>query len=404
MPPPESEGSDQGEGPPGPRPAPTQLPFVRPRTLDTSERQLWRQVKCTGKVPSGRIGHSVCNAGNGILYLWGGVNEGTEPERGSRYLGDFYRYDFKTKEWSEVELTGAPPAGRAFHSAVMYEGKVIIFGGCNGRGRFNRLSRVNGETGFCEEIEYEGQPPATRYCHTAVEYEGRMLVFGGKCGGRNSNKRLADMFEFNFKDKSWNVVESRGDAPTSRSAHTSVIYGNKMLMFGGRDGEGRCCEDFYEYHLESKVWRKLDQCHQPLLMRARHSAVVHNDSLIIFGGWSGKKKLNDLCMYNLDTNRIRQVHDNDENDTQLPCRRECHSAVVVENTMVLFGGRFRGVFMNDSFEYPLQPPPLKLLLREKILHSGVDFQDPRLGLPPDLISYIGDFKNNFLDSAPPAPP
>eukprot|EP01062_Namystynia_karyoxenos_P016242 TRINITY_DN15915_c0_g2_i1.p1 TRINITY_DN15915_c0_g2~~TRINITY_DN15915_c0_g2_i1.p1 ORF type:complete len:441 (+),score=133.26 TRINITY_DN15915_c0_g2_i1:121-1443(+) len=365
------------------------------------ERHLWRQVQCQGQIPSGRIGHSVCNAGNGILYLWGGVNESCEAERCSRYLEDFYRYDFHRKEWTQVELTGQPPTGRAFHSAVMHRGKVIIFGGCNGRGRFNRISRIDGETGVCEEVQsISGELPATRYCHTAVEYQGRMLVFGGKCGGRNSNRRLADMFSFSFDSKEWSVVEPKGEAPSSRSAHTSVIYGNKMLMFGGRDGEGRCCEDFYEFHLDTTVWRKLD-CQQSLLMRARHSAVVHNDSLVIFGGWSGKKKLNDLCIYNLDTGRLKQVHDNDENDTKLPCRRECHCAVVVDNTMMLFGGRFRGVFMNDSYEYPLQPPALKLLLRQQILSGGIPYAEPEIGLPPDLIAYIRDYKVKFLDSPSP---
>lgn len=81
--------------------------------------------------------------------------------------------------------------------------------------------------------------------------------------------------------------------------------------------------------------------------------VVHNDKLITFAGWNGKKKLNDMFQYNLDSQTFQMIHESDENDPRLPCRRECHTSVVVNNKMLLFGGRFRGLFMNDICEFDL---------------------------------------------------
>eukprot|EP01059_Diplonema_ambulator_P011404 TRINITY_DN21368_c0_g1_i1.p1 TRINITY_DN21368_c0_g1~~TRINITY_DN21368_c0_g1_i1.p1 ORF type:complete len:387 (+),score=91.36 TRINITY_DN21368_c0_g1_i1:309-1469(+) len=373
-------------------PTTTGLGVEYPSFLDDGKKQ-WKEIKSTGRIPLGRIGHSICDDGEGNLYLWGGVNETIESGNKGTYLDDFFKYDFHAKIWSEIPLVGTKPVPRAFHSAVCYQDKVIIFGGCNGKGRFDDINTIETATGHCDIVNI-ARKPQSRYCHTAITYQGKMLVFGGKCGGRNSNRRLADMFEYNFATKQWNEVEAAGTPPSSRSAHTSVVYGKKMLVFGGRDGDGHCCEDFHEFHLEAKVWRRLD-CTHPILMRARHSAVVHGDSIVIFGGWSGKKKLNDLCMYNLDTNKIRVIHDNDENDSQLPCRRECHTTVVVENQLVLFGGRFRGIFMNDSFEYPLPPPSLKFLLRNWFVDNGVKI--PEMGLPSGISSSINDYKKRFVD-------
>ena len=355
----------------------------------------WKEIKSTGTIPLGRIGHSICSDGNGNLFLWGGVNETIESEKG-KYMDDFFKYDFHKKEWSQIVLSGETPVPRAFHSAVCYKDKVIIFGGCNGKGRFDEISVIQTNTGQCNKFTppKDQERPPSRYCHTSVAYKESMLVFGGKCGGRNSNKRLKDMYDYNLETGVWSEVDATGTAPSSRSAHTSVVYGKKMLVFGGRDGEGMCCEDFYEYHLEARVWRMLE-CNHQRLMRARHSAVVHNDSIVIFGGWSGKRKLNDLCIYNLDTDVIQVVHDNDEYDTSLPCRRECHTTVVVDNKLVLFGGRFRGVFMNDSFEYPLPSPPLKFLLRNWFVHNGLEI--PKSDLPANIAESMTNYRKRFVE-------
>eukprot|EP01063_Lacrimia_lanifica_P029269 TRINITY_DN4426_c0_g1_i2.p1 TRINITY_DN4426_c0_g1~~TRINITY_DN4426_c0_g1_i2.p1 ORF type:complete len:458 (+),score=150.74 TRINITY_DN4426_c0_g1_i2:158-1531(+) len=388
----------------GREPHETTLQVEHAANSDESKRQ-WREIKSTGPIPLGRIGHSICDDGAGNLYLWGGVNEGIE----GKYLSDFFRYAFHRKEWTEIPLVAADPDAnnskgpitpRAFHSAVCYEGHVVIFGGCNGKGRFHEINTINtagpgmGECRTTMPDEGEGTvSPPSRYCHTSVVYKTKMLVFGGKNGGRNSNKRLDDMYAYDFVTSTWSEVKAKGTPPSSRSAHTSVVYGKKMLVFGGRDSDGVCCEDFHEFHLEANVWRKLEKNH-PLLMRARHSAVVHNDSIIIFGGWDGRKKRNDLCVYNLDNNKITVVHDNEESNAHLPCRRECHTTVVVDNNLYLFGGRFRGLFMNDSFEYPLPPPSLKFLLRQWFVDKDISLPPC---IPPIVSSNIDDYKRRFVD-------
>lgn len=359
-------------------------------------RDRWKEVQCekNGVIPPGRIGHTVTVNDDGIVYLWGGVNENLE--RGSKYLDDFYQYDSRKKEWKQIELKNDKPCGRAFHSAVMHEGCMLIFGGCNGRGRFNQIFSINGNTGMCQLVAATGEVPSTRYCHSAVVHKGKMIIFGGKCGGRNSNKRLADMYAFDFATGEWSIIEVRGDVPSSRSAHTAVVYFNKMLMFGGRDADGKCCEDLYEFCFDTSEWRRINHgpCNQ-LFMRARHSVVVHNDKLITFAGWNGKKKLNDMFQYNLDSQTFQTIHDSDENDPRLPCRRECHTSVVVDNTMLLFGGRFRGLFMNDICEFELDAMSLKDFCRAYIVENckDIDYANQATsGLPDELVGYLDMYK------------
>lgn len=323
----------------------------------------WRQLQCTGSVPAGRIGHTlVTNTEEDTVYLYGGVNDNSES---SQYLQDFFAFNFATKEWRQVPMTGDVQLPRAFHTAIYYNGQVHIFGGCNGRGRFNKLFSINPE-GKCTLYNppAAAKTPLTRYCHSATLFEGSMYIFAGKCGGRNSNKRLRDMFAFDFSTMAWQEIEQLGADVPARSAHAAFTCGRRMVMFGGRSAEGECCEDIYQFSYDTRIWTKVDTCHGPLFGRARHSVVVHNGKVVIFGGWNGKKKLNDLIFYNMDSETSEVVHDQDD---MCPSRRECHVAVTCQNTMVVFGGRFRGTFMYDTCELDLGCKSLKDCCRDWLL-------------------------------------
>ncbi|EPY31346.1 Kelchcontaining protein [Angomonas deanei] len=314
----------------------------------------WEVVKCN-QYPPGRIGHTFCANDEGTkAYVYGGVSDADEV---SSYLGDFWEYDTEKKTWTQKELTGSKQYDRAFHTAVWYNNKIYVFGGCNGRCRFNKLFTITAD-GYCEVVETGEMLPTTRYCHTAVMFEGGMYIFAGKCGGRNSNKRLSDLLVCNLSTThTWTRCVQTGEIPPFRSAHAALTYGRTMMIFGGRSTEGQCCDDFYLYHFDTCVWRKVNYptshpAQHSYFGRARNSAVVHNGSVIVFGGWNGKKKLNDLFIYNVEAN----VFDNtNEQDPNCPSRRECHVAVMCRDTMVVFGGRFRGTFMSDTTELYIGP-------------------------------------------------
>jgi hypothetical protein len=370
----------------------------------------WRQLQCTGAVPAGRIGHTlVTNTQEDTVYLYGGVNDNSDA---SQYLQDFFALDFSTKEWRQVPMSGDVQLPRAFHTAIYHDGHVHIFGGCNGRGRFNKLFSINPE-GFCSLYTppATSKIPLTRYCHSATLFEGCMYIFAGKCGGRNSNKRLKDMFAFDFSTKCWHEIDQAGADVPARSAHAAFTCGRRMVMFGGRSAEGECCEDIYQFSYDTHFWTKVDTSHGPLFGRARHSVVVHNGKVVIFGGWNGKKKLNDLIFYNMDSETSEVMHDQDD---MCPSRRECHVAVTCQNTMVVFGGRFRGTFMHDTCELDLGSKSLKDCCRDWLLGNTASANSgpvtltatERSRIPLRILDYIEKWRDLIQrdDLIKPTPP
>ena len=168
-------------------------------------------------------------------------------------------------------------------------------------------------------------------------------------------------------------------------------------MFGGRNSSGECCEDLYRYQFDTGFWTKIETRHGSLFGRARHSVVVHNGKVVVFGGWNGKKKLNDLFYYNMDSETFEISADQDES---CPSRRECHVAVTCMNTMVVFGGRFRGNFMNDTCELELGAKSLKDQCRDWILNQGITFYHNKL--PMRVMEYIAKWKAlNEVQQRPP---
>ncbi|CUG88835.1 Hypothetical protein, putative, partial [Bodo saltans] len=332
----------------------------------------WRQLMCTGTLPCGRIGHSLTtNTEEDTVYLYGGslnrdnsdgcqylqdffafdfptkewrqvpvsggsLTTNTEEDTvylyggslnrdnsdGCQYLQDFFAFDFPTKEWRQVPVSGGDnlvPLALGFHTAVYYGERIHIFGGCNGRDRFNTLFSISPQ-GVCSlytSPSATSKIPPTRYLHSATLFEGCMYIFAGKCGGRSSNKRLKDMFAFNFGKKRWKEIEQFGADVPARSSHTAVTCGRRMVMFGGRDTEGECCEDLFQFSYDTHYWTKVDPSHGPLLGRARHSFVVHHGKIVIFGGWNGRKKLDDLLLLDSETSEVVV-----DQGGMRPCRRE----------------------------------------------------------------------------------
>lgn len=353
----------------------------------TSTTRKWTVVDCPPEQsPPGRIGHTFCaNADGTKAYVYGGVNDLADST--SNYLDDLWEYDVIEKKWTERELSGEPQHPRAFHTAVWYRDRMYIFGGCNGHGRFNKLFTIkaNGERQSVP-LSAGMLTPSTRYCHSAVVFEGSMYVFGGKCGGRNSNKRLSDLYSCNLDTGVWQVRELAGDHPPPRSAHTALTHERIMMIFGGRNSDGECCEDFYMFHFDTQLWRKITTQQPSLFGRARNSAVVHFGNVFVFGGWNGKKKLNDLFIYNVEGNVFDFFFDVDRS---CPSRRECHVAVMCRNTMVVFGGRFRGNFMTDTAELYLGPKTGADSAQDWLLHvrdqPGLTAYMDSLGFPLRLM-------------------
>jgi N-acetylneuraminic acid mutarotase len=103
------------------------------------------------------------------------------------------------------------------------------------------------------------------------------------------------LFYYDLNRKRWESIQLLGEYPSQRKDHSAVLYEGSMYIFGGYDGKTRY-EDLYKCSIKSGTfkWRKIIGEGTLPLNRFGHTAVVHEHSMFIFGGWNGHDTMDDI--------------------------------------------------------------------------------------------------------------
>jgi len=73
-----------------------------------------------------------------------------------------------------------------------------------------------------------------------------------------------------------------GEMPGPRDDHSAVVYNESMVIFGGFT-EGKKTNLLHSYDLSSGEWVQLDVEGGPSA-RSGHTATQHHDKMVVFGG------------------------------------------------------------------------------------------------------------------------
>ncbi|CAN9332780.1 unnamed protein product [Alternaria sp. RS040] len=130
----------------------------------------WNLVDNYGDIPGVRMGHTACLWQGNKLLVFGGENEHRQ------HLADVIVFDLKTAHWTQPELHGSIPRGRARHSAVIYDDKLYISGGQTGHDSvLDDICYLDLKT-WTWSRTWKFVP---RYDHASWIWNGRIWIFGG---------------------------------------------------------------------------------------------------------------------------------------------------------------------------------------------------------------------------------
>jgi len=121
-----------------------------------------------------------------------------------------------------------------------------------------------------------------------------MIIFGGG-SGIIMREYMNGVYSYDFIDNSWECLEVKGDVPCGRSFHSAVIHQNTLIIFGGwwmteksSKRKEYYSNELFQFNLEIKTWSQIPVSGNPPGPRNRHSCVMLNinakDVLIFFGG------------------------------------------------------------------------------------------------------------------------
>jgi hypothetical protein len=188
--------------------------------------------------------------------------------------------------------------------------------------------------------------PSARFGHSVIVFGTKLLVFGG----HNGHECLNDTLEYNVETNAWLPVAVSGSRPAPRFAHRGVFHENRLVVFGGSNGLVRF-NDVWQLDLSrpgAYVWRELPCAARPT-ERASPACLVAGARLVLVGGHDGARS--NEC-YELDLHaalwRPLAVHG------RMPFLSE-HSAVLCGERVLLFGGAASSTSLSDElFELDLQ--------------------------------------------------
>lgn len=124
---------------------------------------------------------------------------------------------------------------RAYHSSVADGNKIIIFGGLNTT-VLNDCKIYNTATHeWSESLVINGAPPSSREKSTSVLYKDLIIVYGGYycCPKTELEIIYNDIHILNTQSMTWNKPSSGMMNAPAVFAHSATVHEDSMLVFGG---------------------------------------------------------------------------------------------------------------------------------------------------------------------------
>ena len=242
------------------------------------EEKTWALQKAGGKVPSPRFGHTTALLPDGLhLLLFGGSNN-------SVWSCDTYLFNAATLVWSELTVD-VKPTERRGHSMVAIHDCVYLYGGQSSNSQKNIWEFNPATMAWSEVIPSASSTalPDARYCHSAVVYNGAMMVWGGHGSWGCVTPNL---YAFHAAKKEWSQWETMGSAPGPRFGHAAVCTGHRMVVFGGMDVHptGTSFNDMFQLNLFTHVWSQVTLEGSIPRGRRLHSIADVESMFVVFGG------------------------------------------------------------------------------------------------------------------------
>jgi hypothetical protein len=140
----------------------------------------------------------------------------------------------------KLETPAAPWSPRAYHAAVVHDGKIWVLAGGNYVPSYHAKNDVwSSADGVHWEQVTESAPWSPRLWFSAVEYRDRLWVLGG--WSNNPSKNWGDVWH-SRDGKTWKLLESK-TIWKERHEHSAFVFQDKLWVAGG-----------HAQPLSSEVW------------------------------------------------------------------------------------------------------------------------------------------------------
>ncbi|XP_020915170.1 tip elongation aberrant protein 1 [Exaiptasia diaphana] len=305
------------------------------------------------------------------------------------------------------------PSGRwGFFMCSIDDSKTVMIGGQGAKQQMVKdslwvVSTKSGEAFFSQPSSTGSTGADRRMGHFFFYDPESKVIF--VYGGSKNNFFFSDVHKLDTKTWTWSLSQTVGKAPT-RAYHSCNLFFGELWVFGGvypnPDPQPFfCSNDMYVMSLEAKNWYTLFFSSLKPLPRSGHTACLVDDRLVMFGGWDAPTCFNDLFFFDLTIMEYTQPSTTGTH----PSPRSWHTAVTLPGKLFLIHGGYNGIkTLSDCFLFFFSltwtgiKTPESLYARAGhsalLLQQGEDTQE-------EIVIFgggdnLGEFFNDFTSFSP----
>ncbi|XP_071803418.1 uncharacterized protein [Asterias amurensis] len=240
------------------------------------------------------------------------------------------------------------PCHRSKQAACHYEGQIYIHGGRDGHQTLKDFWRYDIGSNTWTKMECGGDRPPPLQEHTMIAQRGCLFIFGGELGYGSFGE--TPLWIYSISRQTWEkpVIESEVKTPIGVRGHTAVVWHGGMHVYGGYVDLKGSSSELWTLDFETRWWHlSVDaQGENSPPPRHCHSAVVHESSMWVYGGLNNLQPLRDLWKWSFESRVWTRVKSNGS-----PGSLYGHSAVRVANSMMIFGGEGKEDYKNELWKF-----------------------------------------------------
>ncbi|KIJ65005.1 hypothetical protein HYDPIDRAFT_27741 [Hydnomerulius pinastri MD-312] len=285
-------------------------------------------VQTAGEVPSPRVGHASALVSS-VLIVWGGDTK-TDPmtDPADKQDDGLYLLNLVSKEWTRVTMYGPSPAGRYGHAVTMVGTKFFVFGGqvdgefLNDLWSFDLNTRKSRLACVLDSVSWTlrtqtqwelcqpagPEKPAQRTGHVCVTHGDRIIVFGGTDGQYHYN----DTWAYDVNTRKWTELQCIGFIPSPREGHAAAVVDDVIYIFGGRGVDGKDLGDLAAFKMSNQRWYMFQNMGPAPSGRSGHAMASMGSRVFVLGGESFTPTRGDDhgIIHVLDTKHIKYPDSN----------------------------------------------------------------------------------------------
>ena len=202
----------------------------------TGEPYMPKIITTVGQRPACLVNASVTYVGNDMIYAFGGFDQYTDE-----VYNHVLKLNLNARQWSLVDNYGDIPGVRMGHTSCLWQGdKMLVYGGENEhRIHLSDVVIFDIKTAHWTQPDINGPVPRGRARHSAVIHNDKLFVCGGMTG--SDNQVLDDICFLDLKTWTW----SRTWRFVARYDHSSWVWGGKIWVSGGMSEEMERSSDIW---------------------------------------------------------------------------------------------------------------------------------------------------------------